>query len=392
MIIYMEDHLRKNKEIVEKIASSIERTTIGDIRDRVDVYYDPTPFAKDSFMEKDNVTNIFHHTTQSKYSCQPDISGLPWLMRIVLNKEKMMEKDIVLLDIKSKFCNYWERRFNDIKGTKKEDKQLLEKISQCSLLSNNDNDVTPILHLRFDMKDFNYGTITSFLDNIIDGFQLKGIQNIDKINAVVDERLTIFDEDDAEKVDSQYVVYAAGVNLTALRYINGIDLNKTKSNDIVDICEKYGIEAARMALLKECESVYGTSGNFVNYQHISVLADTMTNNGTLTTIDRHGLNKVEADPFARASFEKTVDQFLQAAVYGEVDHMKSVSSRIMAGLAIKGGTGLCDVMLDYELLEKSEYTENVDNKYVKTFHKLSSNPVMNDILGKAPSQVFLPDI
>ena len=392
MIIYMEDKLRKNKEIVEKIASSIEKTTIGDIRDRVDVYYDPTPFAKDGFMEKDSVTNVFHHVTQSKYSCQSDISGLPWLMRIVLNKEKMMEKDITLLDIKSKFCNYWEKRFNDIKGTKKEDKQLLEKINQCSLLSNNDNDTVPILHLRFDMKDFNYGTITSFLDNLIDGFQLKGIQNIEKINAVVDERLTTFDQDQAEKVDSQYVIYAAGINMTALRYINGIDLNKTKSNDIVDICEKYGIEAARMALLKECESVYGTSGNFVNYQHISVLADVMTNNGTLTTIDRHGLNKVETDPFARASFEKTVDQFIQAAVYSEVDHMKSVSSRIMAGLAIKGGTGFCDVVLDYELLEKSEYIEDVENKYVKTFHKLSANPVMNDILSKAPSEVFMPDV
>jgi DNA-directed RNA polymerase beta' subunit len=392
MTIYVEDELRKNKYIVERIASSIEKITIGNIRDTVDVYYDPNPFAKDGFMEKDNVTNVFHHAVQSKYACQSDISGLPWLMRIVLNKEKMMEKDIVLLDIKSKFCNYWEKRYTDIKGIKKEDRQLFEKISQCAILSNNDNDIVPILHLRFDMKDFNYKTITSLLDNIIDGFKLKGVQNIDKINALVEERLTLYDKDNAEKIDSQYVIYTAGINMTALRYINGIDLNKSKCNDVVMVYEKYGIEAARMALLKECDAVYGSSANFVNYQHISVLVDIMTNNGTLTTIDRHGLNKIETDPLARSSFEKTVDHFLQAAVYGEVDYMRSVSSRIMAGLAIKGGTGLCDVLLDTEMLEKSEYTEDVDSKYNKTFNKLNSNPVMNDILSKTPVDIFMPDV
>ena len=97
----------------------------------------------------------------------------------------------------------------------------------------------------------------------------------------------------------------------------------------------------------------------------------MTNVGTLTSIDRHGLNKLDTDPFSRASFEKTVEQLINAAVFNEVDHMKSVSSRIMAGLCIKGGTGLCNLILDKELLENSEYTTDIGQLYKKTYNDIS---------------------
>ena len=391
MMIYFDKDIRKNKDLVEKIASSIKYTTIGDIRDKIDVYYESDPFNKSGFMTKDNVDNIFYPNNPTKYSCQADISTLPWLMRIALNKEKMMEKDITLLDIKSKFCHQWEKRFLEAKGGRKEDKQVLEKITQCAILSNNDNDGIPIIHIRFDMKDFNYGTITNFLDNFIDIFKLKGINEIQKINGINEERLVTFeDPDNGVKTDTQTVVYTAGVNMTALRYINGINLNKTKCNDVVEIFNKFGIEAARMALLKEIGAVFDTSGSPVNYQHISVLIDIMTNNGMLTSIDRHGMNRLETDPLARASFEKTVDQLLTAAVFGEVDHMKSVSSRIMAGLAIKGGTGLCNVILDTELLENSEYIDTA-NKYQKTFDDLTVNNIISDSLITGTKKSFMPE-
>ena len=34
--------------------------------------------------------------------------------------------------------------------------------------------------------------------------------------------------------------------------------------------------------------------------------------------------------------------------------MKNVSSRIIGGLCIKGGTGLCDLIMDNNMLENSE--------------------------------------
>lgn len=392
MSIYLDETIRHNKDMADKIASYVKYTTIADIRKRVDVYYDPNPFKKDGFMEKDHVFNVFYKNNPTKNSCQPEINTLPWLMRIELDKEKMMDKEITLLDIKSKFCNNWERRYVDFKGVRKEEKQLLEKVTQCAILSNNENDKVPIIHIRFDMKDFNFSTVTGFLDVFVETFKLKGIEGIESINSVTPERILDFNNENQEKQElKQHVIYTAGINIEEIRYINGIDLNKTLCNDVIEVYQKYGIEAARALLLYEINTVFEGSGNNVNYQHLSVLVDIMTNSGVLTSVDRHGLNKLDTDPLSRASFEKTVDQLIQAAVFGEVDSMMSVSSRIMAGLAIKGGTGLCEVVLDTNTLENSEYVEDMEQKYKKTYTDLETNIVMDDIVSKPTVGIFIPE-
>jgi len=391
MIIYLEKEFKNNGVVANRIQSYIKHTTFKDVRNRIDIYYDPEPLDKDSFMENDKVYNIFYSHNPTKLSCQADITKLPWLVRIEMNKEKMMEKNITLLDIKSKFCSKWEKRYKDNKGIKKEERQLLEKISQTAILSNNDNDKSPIIHIRFDLTDFDFNTLIRFIDTFVDDFKLKGIDKIENINNVSEERIISFDNEDQElKNDTQYIIYTAGINLRDIRYINGIDINRTYCNDISEIYEKFGIEAARSVLMRETKNVFEGAGNKVNFQNTSNLIDLMTNNGTITSIDRHGLNRIDTDPLSRASFEKTVDVLLQAAVFGETDYMKSVSSRIMAGLVIKGGTGLFDIKLDTDLLQNSEYIEELQTKYKKTFNELTSNSVVDDVIKHTQDGLFIP--
>jgi hypothetical protein len=387
-IIYLDKQIKNNIDIADKIASYIKHTTLADIRDRVDIYYDPNPLEKDGFMERDNVYNVFYSHNPTKRSCQSDISTLPWLYRITLNKEEMMNKNITLLDIKAKFCNHWETRYGDVKGLRKEERQYLEKVAQCSILSNSENDKVPTIHIRIDMTEYDMKTLVGFLDTFIDTFHLKGLSKIEKIRGRAEERLVSFDNENQEmKDEKENVIYTLGVDLDNIRYINGIDINRTISNDVVTTYELFGIEAARSLLLRELNTFFS---NGINFQHVSVLIDIMTNNGALTSIDRHGLNRLETDPLSRASFEKTVDQLIAAAVFGQVDHMKSVSSRIMGGLCIKGGTGLCNIILDTNLLENSEYVQDIEHKYKKTFTELSVDAVMDDLGSKESEGIFIP--
>jgi DNA-directed RNA polymerase II subunit RPB1 len=150
----------------------------------------------------------------------------------------------------------------------------------------------------------------------------------------------------------------------------------------------FGIEAARNLIIRQIISVLSENGSRLNYQHISIFGDLMTNMGNLTSIDRHGLNKLDTDPLSRASFEKTVDQLITASVFNEVDYMKSVSSRIMAGLCIKGGTGLCNLVLDKDLLENSEYTTDIGQLYKKTFEDITANQQIEEI----NEEVFIPTL
>lgn len=395
MIIYLTNEYMASREMANKISSYIKYTTLGHIMKNVTVYYEPEPSNKNGFMEKDGVKNVYYTHNPNKNSCQTDINGLPWLMRIELDREKMLEKEVTMLEIKSKFCNAWDKRYADSKNIKKEEKAVLDKITQLAVISNTDNDTVPMIHIRFEMSEYDMTLINQFIEQIVEKFKLKGIPSIADIATTQEERILDFNNEIHElEKKTQYAIYTVGINLTDTRYITGIDPYKTICNDVVAMYETFGIEAAKATLAREIAYAYERAGSSVNYHHLSVLVDIMTVNGHLTSIDRHGMNKSDIDPLTRASFEKTVDQLVTAAVFGEVDHMKGVSSRIIAGMVVKGGTGMCDLVLDTEMLEKSEYTVDIGQKYEKTFIPVNKNNVnehfVNDEENEDETGIFIP--
>jgi len=377
MILYFEEEYVKKKDFVYKIASHIKLTKMHDVRSSIEIFYDPEPLAENGFTKKDNITNIFGKKS-NKLSNEYDLT---WLLRIKFDKEKLLNREITLIDIKSQLLNTWTKYLKDKKNIEKDKKLILDKISQMAILSNTDNDDVPVIHIRFDMQNITSSRLIDFMDNFIDNFKLKGMKGITDIEhrKPVEERCIKFDKDNALTFENEYVIYTNGINIDDVLDIVGVDINKIYCNDIITVFENYGIDAARNVIIKEITSVLKGNGSSTNYQHIEIFADMMTNMGTLTSIDRHGLSKLDTDPLSRASFEKTVEQLIQAAVFNEVDNMKSVSSRIMAGLCIKGGTGVFDIAVDTELLENSEYTIDVAQMYKKTFE---------DIVEDKPQEIY----
>ena len=390
MSIYIDKEYATNPSIVNKIASHIRYTNMKHITDETNIYYDPNMYDKGSIMDKDNVKNIFHKINTNKLSCQSDITGLPWLIRIILNREKLLETNITLMDIKTKFCNSWERRYKNAKTVKGSEKHVFNRVTQCAILSNNENDPIPIIHIRLDMSVVDFNTLKQFVDLFVESFELKGISGVQDVASVeLGKKLVSFDKEDGSMIkEDNTIITTDGVNLSTLRYLNGIDIHRTITNDIVEIYNKFGIEAARNKIINELNNVLKSSN--ISFHHLSLLADLMTNTGVLTSIDRHGLHKLNVDPLARASFEKPVEQLLNAAVFSKVDHLNSVSSRIMTGLAIKGGTGLCGILLDSDLLESSEYDVDTQFKYKRTAKEISYDPIINDVINNEVDDVFVP--
>jgi DNA-directed RNA polymerase II subunit RPB1 len=147
------------------------------------------------------------------------------------------------------------------------------------------------------------------------------------------------------------------------------------------IYANYGIEAVRNAIINEI----GELINNVNVHHISLLVDVMTHSGALISVDRNGINRQDTDPLSRASFERTMEQFLNAAAFNETDKLKSVSSRIIIGRMINGGTGYCNLMMDNDILENTEV--NVSNiekglNMVDNVIKLEENMLIDDLINK----------
>ena len=192
---------------------------------------------------------------------------------------------VTLMDIKAKFCMWWDRRHVNTKK-KKEKISLLKKITSFAMLSNSDNDTQPIIHIRFNVKDqdkseikkgskasikFNRRTLLDFAD-LIEKFKLKGIDKIERINTIAKERCIDVMDGDGMKIGDEHVIYTSGVNLKEIRYITGINPYRTYSDDIMEMFKTFGIEFARNRMLSEFLKAYENAGNNgINPQHISIL-------------------------------------------------------------------------------------------------------------------------
>lgn len=108
-----------------------------------------------------------------------------------------------------------------------------------------------------------------------------------------------------------------------------------------------------MSLINELRFVLSSYGIYVNYRHLSTLCDVMTQRGILTSITRHGINRVDSGPLRKCSFEETVEILLEAAVFAENDPLTGITENIILGQLAPYGTGSFDLVIDTQTLQEN---------------------------------------
>jgi DNA-directed RNA polymerase subunit A" len=154
---------------------------------------------------------------------------------------------------------------------------------------------------------------------------LKGVEGI--------KRVVIRKEGD------EYVLYTEGSSLKKVMQFDGVDPTRIKTNNINEIGEVLGIEAARNAIINEATDTLREQGLSVDVRHIMLVSDIMTVDGEVKQIGRHGVSGEKASVLARAAFEVTVNHILDAAIRGDVDDLKGVTENVIVGQPIQLGTG-----------------------------------------------------
>jgi DNA-directed RNA polymerase subunit A" len=127
-----------------------------------------------------------------------------------------------------------------------------------------------------------------------------------------------------------------------------VDYTLTISNNVWDIYEVLDIEAARQFLIEEFMAIM----EGINICHAMILVDRMTHNGTISSITRYTMKKEESGPFGKASFEETMDNFLNAAQEGDKEPTNGVSASIICGKRALIGTGMIKLSIDIAALPK----------------------------------------
>lgn len=141
--------------------------------------------------------------------------------------------------------------------------------------------------------------------------------------------------------NNDWIVETDGGDFVQLMLHPKVDFTTIISNNIWDIYNILGIEAVRQFMINELNGLM----EGINTCHTTLLVDKMTYTGTITSISRYSMRIDESGPFAKASFEETVDNLLKAGSFCEVEKARGISASIICGKKGRVGTGIVDLMM-----------------------------------------------
>jgi len=374
--IYLKPEDEIHKEKAHTIMYMLEHTRLEEIVKSIEVCFDPDDLNTLISEDKDTIEqyrafeNMAAECTET--SLQNDENEKSkWIIRMVMDPEVMLEKNITMDDVNFTLNNCYENQISCVYSDFNADK-LIFRIRMNEVIKSGTSrggqkktKVNPL-----DQSDQIY-ILKNFQDQLLQNVALRGIKKIEKVilRKILDNMV---ENNGVYKKQDIWVLDTIGTNLLDVLGLDFIDNTRTLSNDIVEIYNILGIEAARQTIYNELVDVVEFDGTYINFHNYSVLVDRMTFTHKLISIFRHGINNDNIGPIAKASFEETPEMFLKAARHAELDTMRGVSANVMCGQEGFFGTAAFQVVLDIEEMQKLEETSeyrayNVDEEIEKFF-------------------------
>ncbi|MCP8315205.1 MAG: DNA-directed RNA polymerase subunit A' [archaeon] len=206
--------------------------------------------------------------------------------------------------------------------------ELIRKVVQTGKRKVEVDEEHGVIFITLEGADF---SALSALRNKVMNVRVKGVPGIEHVTLV--------------KKGEEWIIQTVGSNLAKVLKVPGIDPTRTTTNSIYEIETTLGIEATRVALVKEIMGTLEEQGLEVDIRHVLLVADLMTSKGFFQQIGRHGIAGKKPSILARAAFEITVPTLVEASVKGEVEELKGVTENVIVGLPIPVGTGMVDLFM-----------------------------------------------
>ncbi len=171
-------------------------------------------------------------------------------------------------------------------------------------------------------------------------FHIKGVPRIKRVLVTEENR--------------EWVIRTDGSNLPRVLEASSVEASRTSTNNVHEIAKTLGIEAARNALINEAKGVLEEQGLDVDIRHVMLVADMMTFTGEVQQIGRHGISGKKSSVLAKAAFEITIPNIVDASVKGESDPLDGVTENVIVGQSIPIGTGLVELFMSTSKLKREE--------------------------------------
>ena len=360
LTVYLKKEDETQKEKAHSIMYMLEHTRLQEVVKSIEICFDPDDLNTLIEEDKDTIEQYKSFENMAAECAEINLSNdenekSKWIIRMIMNPEVMLEKNITMDDINFTLNNCYDNQISCIYSDYNSEK-LIFRIRMNEIIKNGTsrsgqkkNKVNSL-----DQSDQIY-ILKNFQDQLLQNVILRGIKGINKVilRKIKDN---IVEKNGVYKKEDIWVLDTIGTNLLDILSLDYIDCSRTFSNDIVEIYNVLGIEAARQSILNELMEVISFDGTYINYHNYSILVDRMTYTNKLISIFRHGINNDNIGPIAKASFEETPEMFLKAARHAELDILRGISANIMCGQEGLFGTNSFQVILDIEKMMEYEAT------------------------------------
>ncbi len=370
LTVYLKPEDETDKDKANTFQYMLEHTKLEEIVKSVEICFDPDDLNTLIDEDKDTMTqyrefeNMINECLETSATAENPNEKSKWVIRMVMDPETMLEKNITMDDVNFTLNNTYKEEISCVYSDYNADK-LVFRIRMNNVLKNAASRAQKKAKLNpLDQSDQIY-ILKNFQDQLLNNIVLRGIKNIDKVilRKVKDN---LVEKSGSYVKQDIWVLDTIGTNMLDVLGLDYIDPTRTYSNDIIEIFNVLGMEAARQAIYNELADVIEFDGTYLNYHHMALLCDRMTFTNKMISIFRHGINNDDIGPIAKASFEETPEMFLKAARHGELDMMRGISANVMCGQEGLFGTASFQVVLDLnEMIKldekyKYEYQDNND--------------------------------
>jgi DNA-directed RNA polymerase II subunit RPB1 len=355
LTVHMRDFEETNEDKASQYANMLEHTKLVNVIKNIQICFDPN--EDNSVIEDDNglLEQYYEFEKMINESTEEELtdnitSKSKWIIRMEFDPETLLEKNITMDDINfainSSYGNEVSCVYSDYNSS-----NLIFRIRMNNSILNKNRKQKGALD-TLDQSDEIY-MLKNFQDLLLNNIVLRGVSGITN---VLPRKVS----NSVKKVDSKYiqndiwVLDTTGTNLLEVLSSEFIDVKRTFSNDIKEVFNVLGIEAARQVLYNELMEVMDFSGVYINYHHASVLCDRMTSNHNMVAIFRSGILNDDIGPISKSTFEVHTEVLLEASRHADFDHMRGVSANVMMGQMGTYGTGAFNLVLDTDAYKNME--------------------------------------
>jgi DNA-directed RNA polymerase II subunit RPB1 len=384
LTVFLKQIDETDKDKAEIYANMLEHTKLIDVVKAVQIYFDP--IENSTFIEEDKTLidqfyefeNLMKECTETDDS-QSQTQKSKWIIRMEIDAEKLLDKNITMDDIHFAITNSYSNEISCVFSDYNDSNLVFRIRMNSDVFKKKAGSVEPL-----DQSDKIY-MLKTFQDTLLNNIVLRGVSGIKNVMPRKLQNMVVKEDGKYVRKDV-WILDTTGSNLLEILGSDFIDANRTFCNDIKEVYDVLGIEAARQSIYNEFVEVMEFSDVYINYHHLSLLCDRMTMTQNMVPIFRSGILNDDIGPIAKATFEVHTEVFLNAARHADFDSMRGVSANVMCGQYGYYGTNSFNIVLDMKdmvkLQEAKIETTNVNAEIEKQFGftEQSTECAMNDIM------------